>query len=170
MDTVGTWSRDGRSIYFGSVRSGTMEIWKIPAEGGSAVQVTRNGGMYARESWDGRHLYYTKQDFGASGIWWAPVDGGEETEVVPGPIRFFWDWALSRDGIYFARTKWVVPMRRHEYSIRFLDLGSGQVTELFRREGPFVTTSLAVSPGEEWILHCERPVQQSELMLVENFR
>lgn len=34
------------------------EIWKIPSDGGTQVQVTRNGGMYAVESEDGRDLYY----------------------------------------------------------------------------------------------------------------
>ena len=39
------WSRDGRWIYFHSNRSGEDQIWKIPAEGGEAVQVTKQGGM-----------------------------------------------------------------------------------------------------------------------------
>jgi len=38
-----SWSRDGQSIYFRSVRSGSSEIWKVPAAGGDAVQITRNG-------------------------------------------------------------------------------------------------------------------------------
>lgn len=38
-----SWSRDGRWIYFGSNRSGQWQIWKAPAGGGPAVQVTRSG-------------------------------------------------------------------------------------------------------------------------------
>jgi Tol biopolymer transport system component len=55
-DTTPSWSRDGRWIYFHSDRSGTTQIWKIPAEGGEVVQVTQEGGFYARESWDGGTL------------------------------------------------------------------------------------------------------------------
>jgi len=36
----GCWSPDGRRIFFISSRSGSSQVWKIPAEGGDAVQVT----------------------------------------------------------------------------------------------------------------------------------
>ena len=36
-ESVPTWSRDGRWIYFSSTRSGTTGIWKMPSAGGSAV-------------------------------------------------------------------------------------------------------------------------------------
>src|SRR5262249_21943645 len=54
------WSRDGRWIYFGSTRSGTIQIRKIPAHGGVPVQITKNGGAEPVESPDGQMLYYTK--------------------------------------------------------------------------------------------------------------
>jgi hypothetical protein len=66
------------------------------------------------------------------------------------------------------------------YTIQFFDFESGEVTDVFRREGPFdhgivgaersTGPSLAVSPDEEWILYAECPAEKSELMLVENFR
>ncbi len=61
-----TWSRDGRWVYFFSERGGSQQIWKIPSEGSEALQVTRNGGRYAVESWDGHDLYYWK----ATGTEW----------------------------------------------------------------------------------------------------
>jgi dipeptidyl aminopeptidase/acylaminoacyl peptidase len=162
-----TWSHDGQWIYFPSDRSGEQQIWKIPAEGGAAVQVTRGGGFYAQESWDGRHLYYVVSE--RSGIWRVPVEGGEEAEVVQRPVETY-DWVPSQSGIYYATNREVIPFRRSVYTISFLDFGSGQVTELFRREGPFLHGTLAVSPDERWILYGESPSPTSELMLVENFR
>jgi hypothetical protein len=97
-----------------------------------------------------------------------PVTGGEETAIVSGPLSVK-GWALARGGIYFAETS-SVGARSRAYAIRYLDFESGQVSELFRKEGPFLYESLAVSPGEEWVLYCERPGSRSELMLVENFR
>ena len=54
------WSHDGKWIYFSSTRSGREEIWKIPSNGGEAVQITRNSGDIPQESADGKFLYYMK--------------------------------------------------------------------------------------------------------------
>jgi Tol biopolymer transport system component len=164
-DNTGTWSPDGQWIYFFSTRSGEGQIWKIPAEGGTAVQVTRDGaGTGPAVSQDGKHLYYSKP---GSGIWRSPVEGGEEIEVIPHPIGKP-GWALSRSGIYYGTSR--PQLRGEEYTIRYLDSESGQVTELYRREGPFEHQWLAVSSGEEWVLFSENPYGQTDLMLVENFR
>jgi Tol biopolymer transport system component len=163
-DGTGSWSRDGRWIYFHSDRSGRSEIWKVPPDGGAAVQVTRDGGYYAVESEDGRYLYYCKSS--PSGIWRMPVAGGDESEVVDEPVGWE-DWALARQGLYYATTR---GGRRREYTIQYLDFSSGRTTRLYRKEGVQYHISLTVSPDEKWILFGEAPAQRSELMLMENFR
>jgi eukaryotic-like serine/threonine-protein kinase len=162
----GHWSRDGRFVYFSSNRSGTSQIWRIPSAGGEAVQMTRNGGFSAYESWDGRALFFTR-GIAATAIWRMPVGGGEETEVVRGPVSTSADWAVSRDGLYYAtQGGWESP-----YIIEYLDLDSGQVTEVLRRESPRSRYSMTVSPDEAWILFGEASGPwASELMRVENFR
>ena len=35
------WSADGQQVYFLSTRSGTAQVWRSPAIGGAAVQITR---------------------------------------------------------------------------------------------------------------------------------
>jgi hypothetical protein len=45
----------------------------MPANGGAAVQVTRDGGMEPIESMDGKFLYYIR----AGNLKRVPVDGGE---------------------------------------------------------------------------------------------
>ena len=54
LDAVPSWSGDGRWVYFGSNRAGGLQVWKVPADGGPAIQVTRNGGFAAFESPDGK--------------------------------------------------------------------------------------------------------------------
>jgi WD40 repeat protein len=49
-EAVPSWSRDGRWIYFASDRSGSWQVWRMLAEGGTAVQVTRGGGFAAFET------------------------------------------------------------------------------------------------------------------------
>jgi dipeptidyl aminopeptidase/acylaminoacyl peptidase len=39
-DSNGTWSPDGRTIYFLSTRSGSSQVWKLPLDGGDAQPVT----------------------------------------------------------------------------------------------------------------------------------
>jgi Tol biopolymer transport system component len=59
-ETAPSWSRDGKWIYFVSDNTGALQVWKIPAEGGQAVQVTKKGGLAAPvESPDGKTIYYT---------------------------------------------------------------------------------------------------------------
>ncbi|PYT24912.1 MAG: hypothetical protein DMG57_27035 [Acidobacteria bacterium] len=59
------WSHDGRWIYFDSARAGEQQVFKIPANGGEAIQVTREGGFAPLESPDGKSLYYVRSNLPA---------------------------------------------------------------------------------------------------------
>ena len=59
-DTAPSWSRDGRWIYFLLQPQRREPVWKVPADGGEAVRVTRKGGALALESLDSQWIYYTK--------------------------------------------------------------------------------------------------------------
>lgn len=48
IDTEGTWSPDGKEIYFTSDRSGGPQVYKVSASGGTAERVTFEGGYNAR--------------------------------------------------------------------------------------------------------------------------
>jgi acylaminoacyl-peptidase len=39
--TAPRWSADGKWLYFLSSRSGSVQVWRIPADGGTAAQVTK---------------------------------------------------------------------------------------------------------------------------------
>ncbi|MCM3869937.1 MAG: serine/threonine-protein kinase, partial [Pyrinomonadaceae bacterium] len=88
-------SHDGEWIYFSSRPTGRWEIWRMPAEGGEAVQITRHGGEYPFESGNGSIVYYYKDQ----GVWKVPATGGEETRVI-GPINGN-AFAVTSEGIYF---------------------------------------------------------------------
>ena len=123
-ESVPTWSRDGRWIYFSSTRSGANAIWKMPSAGGTAVLVTAHGGFFGQESPDGRFLYFTKHwDYlGPSSmneIWRMPVEGGDETLVVPG-IKSYRNFVVGRRTIYYAHSE------AGRDFIRVHDLGTGR--------------------------------------------
>jgi hypothetical protein len=89
-------------------------------------------------------------------------------EVVRDTHRSWGDWALSRYGLYYATIRGRV--RGQEYAIQYRDFASGETSEIYRKDGPFVHQWLAISPGEEWILFVEGPNWDYEVTLVENFR
>jgi len=168
-DNIGSFSRDERWIYFQSDRGGVPQIWKMPSEGGEAIQVTHGGGTYSEESWDGQHLYFSRSSGAA--LWRVAPNGGLETEVLRLPDRWAMGaWAVSRSGLHYIAWRWVVPLRRAEFTVNRYEAGSKQITELFTREGSLLPFWLAVSPDEQWLLYSEAQLLRSELRLVENFR
>jgi Tol biopolymer transport system component/DNA-binding winged helix-turn-helix (wHTH) protein len=115
-----SWSGNGRWIYFGSDRSGTYQVWKAPAEGGDAVQVTRNGGLEAFEGPDGKILYYTRADAG-EGIWEVPPAGG--VERLAAPLGSFNYVAVTARGIFIIRpTSDGAVVHRFDFTTRQVSL------------------------------------------------
>lgn len=161
------------------------DVWVQDLEGGEAIQVTSQGGDYALESWDGKYLYYTRGR-GFDHPWWEketanlmriPVDGGKEVEILPGGLEDWTVWDLAPTGIYYSSKAWVrspaaTPgySESQEYRIHYMNLVTGEITEIFRDESPFEHLFLAVSPDEQWILFSRVRMTESDLMLVENFR
>jgi Tol biopolymer transport system component/DNA-binding winged helix-turn-helix (wHTH) protein len=164
-----SWSRDGRWIYFGSERSGTLQIWKVPSTGGPAVPVTRQGGFegFEVESSEGRHFYYAKgRDI--PGIWRIAVGGGEETPVLDHHGAGYWrSWAVTEQGIYFATAE--TPNRP---ILEFFSFATHQVTPVTTIDKPIPRRSqgLSVSPDRRWIIYTQIDHQNSDIMLMENFR
>jgi Tol biopolymer transport system component/DNA-binding winged helix-turn-helix (wHTH) protein len=165
-----SWSRDGQWVYYASNREGEWQIWKSPAAGGQAVQVTQHGGFEAFESLDGGFLYYTKPigliwAFGLSSIWRIPVAGGEETLVVERTSVGY--WGLLNDGLCYLDPSGDLP-----FSIQYLNFATGHNTRIgsIDKEPIWNYSNFAVSPDGRWILYTKRPREERDLMLVENFR
>jgi serine/threonine protein kinase len=158
------WSHDGKWIYFSSTRSGREEIWKMPSNGGEAVQMTRNSGDTPQESADGKFLYYMKGWPEAVSVWRAPVDGGQEVKVLDS-VDSEGQWALGTEGIDYFRT----PDKLGHSDICFYEFATGQIRKILSTERP-VNTHIAVSPDGRTILYPQSDESGSVLMLVENFR
>ena len=100
---VPSWSHDGKWIYFSSSRSGKDQVWRVPIEGGSPVQVTHGGGFAAMESVDGRTLYFAKSRYDNPELYQMSVAGGVETPL-PGAVRprSWAAWSPTSRGIFFV--------------------------------------------------------------------
>ena len=158
-DIVPSWSRDGRWIYFASNRSGRFQVWKAPAEGGTAVQVTQGGGFHALESFDGKTLYYAKTVVETS-IWQVPVHGGEESML----IASLSDWAnfgLSHDGIFYSPAQ-------HEMGaeVRFFDITASESRLIATIDSPF-SGGLDSSPDGKTVIFSKPERVESDLILMD---
>jgi eukaryotic-like serine/threonine-protein kinase len=163
--TVPSWSSDGRWIYFGSNRTGTRQVWKAPADGGPAIQVTRNGGFAAFESPDGSRLYYAKYD--APGIWTVPVNGGEEQPVHDLPPTGYWGyWGIGRRGLYLVN-----PEAKPRPAIELFDLATRRVTRIAEMERQPIqwTSGFSVARDERSILYSQWEQSGSDIIMVEGF-
>jgi hypothetical protein len=142
-----------------------MQIWRMPAAGGTAHQLTRQG---ARDPWpsaDGAFVYFARNFH--PGIWRVPAGGGEEIQVLARG-RLGW-WAVSASGF------WLLEPRSKVVEF-YPFFGADRPARIVRFPGQtrFATTwyarQLTISPDEQWILYTQLDREESDLMLVENFR
>ena len=94
-------SCDGRRVYFSSTRSGDWRVWKVPASGGTAVQVTRTNGFAAMESVDVQTLFYCKR--GIPGIREKTGEAEEDRVVADLEIFETQNRIVVVDGIYYLK-------------------------------------------------------------------
>jgi Tol biopolymer transport system component len=170
VDRDPSWSRDGRWIYFSSSRNGKYHIWKVPSEGGAAVQVTRNEGRFAQESEDG-FLYFVVRRQLASykwvDIWRVPVAGGKETPVLEGQLLEQRNWVLWNHNMVFRPRLGIGS----GCSIDIMDLDTfevRQIADLGPQRG--YGGGIAISPDGRSILVSKNRPSNSDITLVENFR
>ena len=167
-DWVPRWSRDGRWLYFTSNRSGSWQIWKVPAEGGEAIQMTQQGGRAACESTDGRFLYVARSD--TAGLWRMPAEGGAATLIFGQLHASDWgSWAVVEDGLYF------IDRRAPHTGISFFHFDPGAVT--LKAALPPASTrnitrgipSLTVSPDRKQFVFAQFDRRERDIMMVEGF-
>ena len=163
-DAWPTWSRDGKWIYFTSNRIAPWQIWKVPAAGGMAVQVTMNQALKARESPDGRFVLYAD---GSHGIWRMPITGGDPVQLFdfPDPDHVHWggEWVVADRGLFFLH---MGPSRRP--TLEWFDFSTRRTTQLFTLPGPYDSGSgFAVSPDGTWLVYPQRDFIKSEIMMMD---
>jgi Tol biopolymer transport system component/tRNA A-37 threonylcarbamoyl transferase component Bud32 len=167
IDARPSFSRDGHWIYFRSDRSGAQQIWKMPSAAPfrPAVQLTHNGGFDAEEAPDGNLLYYTRPQ---GGLWNMPVEGGEGTLVLE-QVRSGL-WSLAENGIYYLD----VAARSPEGATPLMWLSSAthKLVQVGAVRKPIValTPGLSVTSDGRHIAWAQVDREESELMLIENFR
>ena len=144
-----------------------MQIYKMPAAGGAAKQLTFHGGFEGFESPDGSLFYYIKGR-GEYGIYAVPANGGEE-KLVPELSRAgYWrSWNLVTEGICF-----IAKEEAPQQTIRFFSFATRRITPLVTVNGEalYWLSGLALSPDGKRLLFAQPEPRKDEIMLMENFR
>jgi Tol biopolymer transport system component len=164
------WSRDGRWVYFARPSQTGLQLWKMPAEDGEAVQLTSQGGNISFESSDGRTVYYSKSRQ-HPGLFHMPVADrlfeGPESRLLDSalPSEFF----VAENRIYFIDGKGGWNSAYEGETLKYLDLASGQVFKLAPIDGA-VATGLAVSADGRTLLYTRVDSVESDLMMLDGFQ
>ena len=160
-DRFAHFSPDGKWIYFTSRRSGSWQIWRIPAAGGEAQaeQVTFEDAYYSQPGADG-YVYFSRET--AEGIW-RQKPGGKPELVVPDlEPEDCSNWVLAKDRIWYVQRPARGPANLASHS--YTPGGDGQkVTSL-----PMLSykSGLGFTPDGR-ILIAEVVSDESDLMLLE---
>lgn len=173
MDSIApSWSSDGKFVYFAQKRDEQWQVWKIPATGGEAIQVTKNGGYEARESADGKFVYFNKAGYGALGIFRQPANGSAAEERILDLHQFdsVGEWTPTEKGIYYFHRTDVFDVPSKQPRIRFFDFATGQSSDVSPLpRNPFPNPGLGVSPDGKWLYYSLDDKADVDVMLLENF-
>ena len=157
FDYGGSWSADGKWIYYHSIRKGTCHVFRVLAAGGTPEQLTRNGGAYPQGHNDG--VYYWRDEK----IWDIPQEGGDERLVFDGAPASN-EWCVWEGKIIY------VGYADAGLKIAMFDPANGETIPLHRlHEGVDTFPGLTVSPDGQWILYSQQVVRSADLMLVDDF-
>jgi len=156
------WTSGGDAVYFTSDHSGSWQLWRSGLDGGTPVQVTTDGALFAAESSDGQSLYVVRPD--APGLWRMPMLNGlvtGEAELVfeDLSVRVARDWVLLDTGVY--------TLQRQEgtTTVAFYDFATGQsrtVSEVVRIANP----SLAASSDGATLLYGRVERSESDIYVL----
>ena len=156
------WSADGSWIYFNTERPDA--VWKVPAEGGVAVRLTKEGRSYPQESADGKRVFYV---VGAERkeLWSVSVNGGDEhrEEGVPS-FEDGESWTSAQNGIYFVGGPPFHP------SLNYFDFAARHVKVWELHSVIMVCCGIAVSRNNDTLLFSGIDHAESDIMLVEGFQ
>ena len=167
-NSVPSWSHDGAWIYFiNGSDAYKPAVWKVPSNGGHAVQIAGLGAVIPLESPDGLYVYFARD----SRLWRVRPDGSMEEPVAGMPeFNFEGDeYFPAEAGIYF------LSHQNGKAVVNLFDLQTRLVRPIFTLEKPTPAEpawigGMPVSKDGRFMLIPQVDQSSSDLMLIENWR
>lgn len=157
------WAADSAAIYFSTEPPDA--IWKVPAEGGTAVRLTGEGKgsrSTPRATSDGTRVLFDRLEGGHAQVWSASVNGDDERPVAGMPPDV--QWVPARNGAYF-----IDGTSRH-YFLNYFDFATRKVTRVADLPGLFVLWGPHLAPDGKTVLFSGIEHSEGDIMLVDGFR
>ncbi len=159
------WSRDGNTIFFISDRAGdNTQIWRMPATGGAAAQITKHGAFELRAAFDGERIFYSTAP-NKIGLWSVAVDGANENPVPElAEVGAWRSWSIAPNGIYYTAFAAEAPLK-----IIFYDFAERKPRDVVKvNKLPLLYYSnLSVSSDNKKILYAQQDRPNSNITLAD---
>jgi Tol biopolymer transport system component/DNA-binding winged helix-turn-helix (wHTH) protein len=154
---------DGKSLIFNSKRSGTINLWEIPIEGGDARQLTFDSELagFPAVSRDGKWIALQIKRGGNTHVAYMPAEGGEVQQISNEPGQsWVSDFAPDNDRILFAGrrgTTWNIyaisrTTRKVEQFTNFTKLNTYVRYPAWSPLGDKIAYEYAESSGNIWMI------------------
>lgn len=166
------WSRDGRSVYYGSIVSGRMELFRLTPGNSSAPpqRVTSNGGTFAVESPDRAWLYYSTPEPRVEIRRRSLLDSSAPEQTVVAQALGRSALAVGKSGLYYLSPPDSTGITR----VLFAPTPGGaappaQPLAIAQTNLP-VHNAISLSPDEKWLVFTELQRLESDLHLFTNLQ
>jgi len=144
--------------------TGQPSVWRVPSQGGHAVQLASAPAATPLVSPDGQYVYF----FRNKKLWRMMPDGSSPEEVKGMPELSFQgtEWFPSKAGIYF------MSHENGKTTIELYDTRTQRISPIFSLEKPppYWIGAMPVSPDGKWLLFPQVDGHSSNLMMVENMQ
>jgi Tol biopolymer transport system component len=159
------WSPDGKSIAYVTWSSEGGQLWKVPAGGGTPVQLSKSLAVYSNPAWspDGTKIValrgnaYDREnsefDGGQTGnadLVWVPAEGGEANLILPARGSGAPHFTHDKDRIYVYTPQGLVSLRFDGTDRRTHLQVKGQGA--YFAEEPVPADDVQASPDGQWVL------------------
>ena len=162
------WATNGEILYT-STKSGTLNLWMVPARGGEPTQVTQGiiPILGARISADNKTLMYSQQEY-ISHLWVSAIDGSNARQITTNDVEVI-SASFSPDGSHIAFVFGGVDVSNSEAHLYVMDHDGNNQTQL--TSGSEIVSDCSWSTDGNWIAYSARgqdePLDSSRVYLIQ---